>query len=116
MGSYRNGNNRNQTTKLIGLILFIVFFGPILISILGSVAIGLFSIALFLLVAALILLASPILVMVFPASAGFSIPQLALFFFGIAVLAIFVLVMAVIIRIIKWILLTVWNILKRMLG
>ena len=115
MGPYRNGKGSNQTARLIALILFIIFFGPVMISVLGSVVIGLFSIALFLLVAALVLLASPILIMVFPASAGFNIPQLALFFFGIAVLALFVLVTAVVIRIIKWIFLMIWNIFRRML-
>lgn len=115
MGPYRNGKGSNQTARLIALILFIIFFGPVIISVLGSVVLGLFSIALFLLVAALVLLASPILIMVFPASAGFNIPQLALFFFGIAVLALFVLVTSVVIRIIKWIFLVIWNIFRRML-
>lgn len=116
MGPNKKGKGTNQTARLIALILFIIFFGPVLISILGSVVVGLFTIALLLLAAALVLLASPILIMVFPASAGFNIPQLALFFFGIAVLAVFVLVTAVVIRIIKWILFTIWTVFKRMLG
>lgn len=116
MGSYKNGKGGNQTARLIVLLLLLIFLGPVLFSILGSVVVGLFSIALFLLVAALVLLASPILIMVFPASAGFNIPQLALFFFGIAVLSVFVLVTAVVLRIIRWILRTIWTVFKSLLG
>jgi len=115
MGPYRNGKGSNQTAKIIALILFAVFLGPVVISILGSLVIGLFSIALLLLVIALVLLSSPILIMAFPASAGFNIPMLALFFFGIAVLSIFVLVTAVVIRIVKRILISLWRGLRRIL-
>lgn len=116
MGPYGNGNGKNHTAKIIALILFAVFLGPLIISVLGSLFIGLFSIALLLLVIALVLLSSPFLIMAFPASAGFNIPVFALFFFGVAVLALFVLVTAVILRMVKRLIIGLWRGLRRILG
>ena len=115
MKPYRNGKGSNQTARVIAIILAAIFIGPVIISVLGSLVIGLFSLVLVLLVIALVLLSSPILIMAFPASAGFNIPTLALFFFGIAILAIFVLVAAVVIRIVKRLIFSLWGILKRII-
>lgn len=116
MGPYGNGKGSNQTARIIVLILLVIFFGPVVISILGSVVIGLFTVALALLAIALVLLSSPILIMAFPASAGFNIPQMALFFFGIAFLAIFVLVTAIVLKVCKWMILSIWRLLRRLSG
>lgn len=114
----RNGNGRGPKSgvRIILTILLIIFLGPVVVSTVGSLIIGLFSISLFLLVIALVLLASPILVLAFPNTLGFNIPQMALFFFGIAVLSVFVLSVAIVFKLSKWIILTILNIIRRLFG
>ncbi|MGB4588464.1 MAG: hypothetical protein WBI17_04430 [Clostridiaceae bacterium] len=110
------GNGPKSTVRIILAILLIIFAGPVVVSTVGSIIIGLFGISLSLLVIALILLASPILVLAFPNSLGFNVPQMALFFFGIAVLSIFVLSVAIVIKLSKWIILTILNVVRRLFG
>jgi len=55
-------------------------------------------------------------VLAFPNSLGFNVPQMALFFFGIAVLSVFVLSVAIVIKLSKWIILTILNIVRRLFG
>lgn len=116
MNRYGRDKGPNSPMRIILMILLIIFVGPAVVSAVGSVIIGMFSISLVLLVLALILLASPILILAFPESLGQSVPQSALFFFGIAVLSLFVLSVAVVIKITKWIGLTVISLIRRLFG
>ena len=114
----RNGNGRGPRSgvRIILTILLFIFLGPVVVSTVGSLIIGLFSISLFLLVIALVLLASPILVLAFPKTLCFNIPQMWVFFFGIAVLSVFVLSVAIVFKLSKWIILTILNIIRRLFG
>ena len=116
MNRNRNGSGPKSGLRILLTILLIIFLGPVVVSTVGSFILGLFSISLILLVIALILLASPILVLVFPNSLGFNVPQMALFFFGIAVLSVFVLSVAIVFKLSKWIILTILNIVRRLFG
>lgn len=116
MSQYGRNKGPNSPLRIILTILLIIIVGPAVVSAVGSVIIGMFSISLVLLVLALILLASPILILAFPESLGLNVPQAALFFFGIAVLSLFVLSVAVVIKITKWIVLTVINLIRRLFG
>ena len=115
MGQNYRGSDRGPLAKLILLILLIIFIGPTALGILGSVVVGLAGFLIVLLVGTLFLLASPILVIVFPSSLSLGIPLLALFFFGIAMLSIFVLFTALFFRIVRWVFKTALMLLRRLL-
>lgn len=111
-----NGNGPKSSVRIILSILLLIFLGPIVVSTVGSFILGLFSISLILLVIALVLLASPILILAFPNSLGFNIPQMALFFFGVAVLSVFVLSVVIVFKLSKWIILIILNMVRRLFG
>ncbi len=116
MGYGRRNQNKKSPMRLILIILALIFLGPILLSVGVSVFITLVSIALGILVLALILLSSPIIFMVFPGAVGIDLPAPALFFFGIAMLSIFILVSAVVIQILRRFLMFILNVIKQLLG
>lgn len=101
MGERNNHGQSQKTLRILLAILLFIFLGPVVVSILGSVVVGLVSFLLAILVVALFLLASPILMVLLPSSVSLSIPSGALFFFGVAALALFVLFTALCIRLIK---------------
>ncbi len=115
MGNRRN-QNRKSPFRLVLIILGLIFMGPFLISIGVTVFVTLASIALAILVIALILLASPIIFMVFPGAIGINLPTSALFFFGIAMLAVFILVSAMVIQILRRFLIFILDLIKRIMG
>lgn len=115
MGQNHRDRERGPLAKLLLLILFLLFVGPTALGFLVSVVVGLAGFLIVLLVGALFLLASPILMVVFPSSLGLGIPLLALFFFGIAMLSIFVLFTALFIRIVRWVFRTTVGFLRRLL-
>jgi hypothetical protein len=115
MGQNYRGNDRSPLAKLILLILVLIFIGPTALGIIVSVVVGLAGFLIVLLVGALFLLASPILMIAFPTALGLGIPLLALFFFGIAMLSIFVLFTALFFRIVRWIFRTAVAFLRRLL-
>lgn len=116
MGHNQHNQNGSPLSRVILLVVLLIFLGPAAISIIGAGLGILVSLTLVLLVVALVLLASPILMLYFPASAAFHVPQMALFFFGIAVLALFVLAVAVVLKFIKWLFLTIIRGIRRILG
>lgn len=115
MGQNNRGNGKGPLAKLVMLILLIIFIGPTVLGIFASVVAGLISVLLALLVGALFLLASPILMIVFPSSLSLGIPILALFFFGIALLSIFVLFTALFLKLIRMIFRNVLGFLRKLL-
>ncbi len=116
MGDGRRNQNKKSPARLILLILTLIFLGPFILSVGVTVFVTLGSIALGILVLALILLSSPIIFMVFPGAVGINLPAPALFFFGIAMLALFILVSAMIIQILRRFLMFILNFIKQLLG
>ena len=118
MANKNQNRNRNRKSpiKIILFILLAIFMGPFLLSIGVSVFFALISVVLGLLVVALVLLSSPIIFMVFPGAIGINIPVVALFFFGIAMLAIFVLISTIVIRILRRLLVLGLDLIKNLLG
>ena len=115
MGVRKQHNNKSPL-RLILIILALIFMGPFLLSIGVTVFVTLGSIALGILVLALILLASPIIFMVFPEAVGINLPAPALFFFGIAMLAFFIMVSTIVIQILRRCLLFILDLIKKVLG
>ncbi len=115
MRKKRHKPNRSPL-KIVLIILVAIFLGPVALSIGVSVIFGLIGLTLGLLVVALIMLSSPIIFMVFPGALGIKLPVMALFFFGIAMLALFVLFSAIVIRILRRVLIFILDVIKRLLG
>jgi uncharacterized membrane protein len=116
MNEKKRRNPYKSPLKIVLIILVAIFMGPVLLSIGVSVIFAVISVALGLLVVALVMLSSPIIFMVFPGAIGINLPVMALFFFGIAMLALFVLFSAIVIRILRRGLVLILDGIKGLLG
>lgn len=97
----QNDRDRRRFIRSLFIAFLLIIIVPVVLSILGSLFVALLSISFGLLVAALVLIASPILLFLMPGVLNLTLPGGALFFMGVGALALFVMSIAIIIRIIK---------------